>query len=115
MNDKIIEIEGKKYIEFDVNKQIKYNKIKDVVMLLLIASAVIALVMAIITLIDNRDIINKDALIIGMEKHGFVSCQCIDEEGLEWNSLETGFISQPQHNPNSIFADLDLENLEVVS
>ena len=97
-----IEKDGKTYIEIDVNKQLKYQKIKDVVILILILFAIISLVIAITTLVKNKDIINKDPLIVGMERHGFVSCQCSDEDGTEWYSTQTGFITQPVPRFDSI-------------
>lgn len=91
-----IEMYGKTYVEFNVVKHLKFQKMKDILILILIVAAVLALVIAIVTLVKNKDIINKDALIIGMNTHGFVSCQCLDEEGIEWSSTQTGFITQPR-------------------
>ena len=93
---KIVEIEGKKYVEFDEDKFMKYSKKRDIVFLILIAFAIIGLIFAITTLIKNKDIINKDALAIGMEQHGFVNCQCTDDENKKWQSKNGGFIYQEE-------------------
>ena len=90
-----IEMDGKKYIEFDVARQLKYQKIKDIIILILILFAIVSLVIAISVLVKNRDIINKDPLIIGMDRHGFVSCQCSNQDGTQWFSTQTGFKTEP--------------------
>lgn len=89
-----ITVEGKKYIEYDQAKELKRQKVRDVIILILIAAVLVALVLAITTLVKNADIINKDALIIGMEKHDFVSCQCTDSNNAEWYSQGSGFTTQ---------------------
>ena len=108
-----IEKDGKTYIEFDVAKQLKYQKLKDIIILILISLAVTALVTAIISVVKNADIINKDALIIGMDKHGFVSCQCVDEKGVEWYSTETGFKTQAISSRDYLLREIG--KIEVIS
>jgi len=90
-----IQINGTTYVKYNVLKELKYQKFKDAIFLIVIVFVIIALVMAITTLVKSRDIINKDALIIGMEKHGFVSCQCVDEQGTQWQSKGGGFLAAP--------------------
>ena len=111
MEDKTIEINGKKYIEFNEAKHIKYGKARDIIFLVLIAFAVIALVMAIMSLLENRDIINRDALIIGMEQHGFVNCQCFDEQGKDWYSTDGGFIHKDDQRPRTNLSGFNLSGI----
>lgn len=111
IQNKIV-VDGVTYITYDVEKQIRYQKIKDILILILIAGSIIALVMAIMTLVKNKDIINKDALVIGMEKHGFESCQCTDDEGLEWYSNGPGFVTKPELRSPSY--GIPIINFEVV-
>jgi len=58
--------------------------------------AITAFVYTTITLVKSKNIIQKDPLKYGMEIHGFISCQCFDELGIEWYSVGEGFISQQQ-------------------
>ncbi len=111
MEENKIKVDGVEYIRYDRALQLKSQKIRDIIILVLIAGAVIALVMAIFTLVTNKDIINKDALIIGMERHDFVSCQCTDKDNTEWYSNSYGFETLPA--PSISFLDLTQEDLEV--
>ncbi len=88
-------IEGKEYVPIDVAKTIKSQKIREIIILILIVFVIILLILAILSLVKNAKIINRDALIIGMESHDFQSCQCIDSDGLEWDSEGGGFLSKP--------------------
>ncbi len=92
----IKEIEGKKFVEYNEYKEIRRRKIISIVLLILIAFAIIVMLFTIITLIKNKNIIQSDPLIYGMDVHGFVSCQCIDEQGRDWRSNGTGFIHSRQ-------------------
>ncbi len=101
-----IERDGKTYVVFDVVQQLKYQKKRDIVVLIMIALCIIALVMAIVVVVKNADIINRDALIIGMDKHGFVGCQCEDEQGQQWYSTEAGFASTPRRPTEVNFTNI---------
>lgn len=108
-------IDGKEYVPIDVAKTIKSQKIREMVILVLIAFVTILLIMAISSLVKNAKIINRDALIIGMERHDFQSCQCVDSEGLLWQSTEGGFVSQhvesSSSNPLSNINDINIFDL----
>lgn len=90
----IKEIDGKKYIEFDVDKHRKRKLMISVIFLILILVAIVTLINTTITLVKNKDIIQSDPLRYGMEVHGFSSCQCTDVEGRLWESEDTGFINR---------------------
>ncbi len=64
-----------------------------VLFLIVIAIAIIALISTTVTLVKNKEIIQKDPLRYGMDVHGFVSCQCFDEQGQDWYSEGSGFIN----------------------
>ena len=89
----IKEIDGKKFIEYNEHRAQRRRLIIAILFLIVIAGAIIALINTTKTLLENKDIIQKDPLRFGMDVHGFVSCQCQDAEGQEWYSLDTGFIN----------------------
>lgn len=89
----IKEIDGKKFIEYDEHKRQRKRMIISVLFLIIITLAIVALANATITLVKNKDIIQSDPLRYGMEVHGFVSCQCFDDEGQDWYSEGSGFIN----------------------
>ncbi len=88
----IREIDGKKFIEFDEHKYRRKRMIISTIFLILLAAAIIAIANTTFTLIKNKEIIQKDPLVYGMDVHGFVSCQCYDEEGKDWYSEDVGFV-----------------------
>lgn len=81
----------------------------------ILALAIIGLFWTTSTLIKNKDIIQSDPLIFGMNEHGFDSCQCIDGVGKLWKSNGTGFIHQSVGEGWINYSDFDigLSNLEV--
>ncbi len=87
-------IEGKKYIEYDEERQQRKRFIVSVLFLFLLAGAIIALATATIILIKNKNVITSDPLIYGMNVHNFSSCQCTDSQGLQWSSTDKGFINE---------------------
>ncbi len=89
----IKEIDGKKFIEYDEHRSQTRKTLMGVAFIVAIIIASYAMVSTTKTLIENKDIIEKDPLIYGMDVHGFVSCQCYDQKGNEWSSQETGFIT----------------------
>ena len=62
----------------------------------LILATVLALVWTTMTLVKNKDIIMKDPIVFGMDAHGFISCQCYDQKGVEWYTVGNGFVNQQQ-------------------
>lgn len=99
----------------------KTKMVIQVVFLFLLASAIIALIVTTVTLVKNKNELVTDPLIYGMEKHGFISCQCYDESGKDWYSLQDGFIYQSQAPPPNYtqnFANINFSNFksgEVIS
>ncbi len=102
---KRITLDGKDYIEFDEAKLIAFSKRRDIIFLFLIGLSLIAITTAIVFVIQNKDIINRDALIIGLEQHGFVNCQCYDEQNALWTQQETGFLKRTV--PGSALSGID--------
>ncbi len=92
----IKEIDGKKFIEYDQMKAQRRRLIMSIAFLILLAIVVVVMLLAIATLIKNKDIIASDPLRYGMDVHGFNSCQCTDDQGQIWQSYETGFINEHQ-------------------
>lgn len=88
----IKEIEGKKFIEYDEYKEIRRRKRISILFLILIVGAIISMIIAITILVKNKNIIQSDPLSYGMGVHGFISCQCFDEQGRDWYSEGEGFI-----------------------
>ncbi len=72
------------------------KEMMQIVWMALLLVVIIILVWTTLTLIKNKEIIQKDPLRYGMEVHGFISCQCFDEQGVEWYSKGEGFINQQQ-------------------
>jgi aspartate carbamoyltransferase regulatory subunit len=89
----IREIDGRKYIEFNEDKHRKKRLLISIIFLILLTVAIIALISVTVTLVKNKEVIQKDPLRYGMDVHGFVSCQCTDQEGKDWYSKDTGFIN----------------------
>lgn len=102
----IKEIEGKEYVEYEVYKKVKERKLISILFLFFLAIAILAMIVAITILVKNKDIIQSDPLRYGMEVHGFVSCQCIDDEGQTWVSEDTGFINRQQGKNYINYSDL---------
>jgi len=94
----IKEIDGKKFVEYNEYEQVRRRKREtiSILFLILIAIAIIAIIFAITTLIKNKNIIQSDPLRYGMDVHGFISCQCFDEQGRDWYSNGTGFVHRRQ-------------------
>ena len=110
----IREIDGKKFIEYNEHKKQKRKMIISILFLVMIAFAIIALMTATITLVKNKDIIQSDPLRYGMEVHGFVSCQCSDEEGRVWYSEGIGFINRIRPDNWINYSDIDIDKLREV-
>ncbi len=90
----IKEIDGKKYVLYEQDKENKKKMINSTIFLVLMVVAIVALLYATTTLIKNKDLIGQDPITYGMKAHGFISCQCFDETGTEWYSAGEGFVSQ---------------------
>jgi len=112
----IKEIDGKKFIEFKEHEHKRKQLILSTFFLLLLVVAIVAMTIAVFTLLKNKDIIQQDPLRYGMDVHGFTSCQCFDEQGRDWQSEGDGFIhrqSGPQ--PNLGFQLDELNKLGVIN
>ena len=72
--------------------------------------AIAGLMFTTMTLIKNKDLIAKDALVYGMELHNFTSCQCTDQIGRTWESTEDGFIHRQGINPFINFSKFEVDN-----
>lgn len=86
MNTKIIN--GKTYIEYDEHKALRNNTIKNTIFLFLLALSIMALLMAIVTVVQNKEMLMEQPIDYVMDKYGFISCSCIDGEG---KSYQEGF------------------------
>ena len=104
------EIDGKKYIEYDEERQLRKRFIVSVLFLFLLAGSIIALSTATIILIKNKNIITSDPLIYGMNVHNFSSCQCTDNQGLQWTSKDTGFTTE-QFIPGPTIVDFNVSKI----
>lgn len=111
----IKEIDGKKYIEWDEDQARRRRLIMSVAFLILLAIAIIMLISTIYTLVKNKEIIQKDPLRYGMDQHGFVSCQCFDEQGRDWQSEGVGFIHRAEGEGyvNYSSSDFNVSKIEV--
>ena len=67
------------------------------------------MIVAIIVLVNNKDIIKADPLRYGMDVHGFVSCECSDEKGQSWYSDGIGFATTRQGERNINYSNLTLD------
>lgn len=75
------EIDGKEYIEYDKHKVLRNKTIMNFAFLILLFLAVIALFMAITTIIQNKEMLQSQPIDYVMEKYDFVTCSCTDAEG----------------------------------
>ncbi len=80
-------IDGKTYIEYDEHKALRNNTIRNTIFLFLLALSIIALIMAIATVVQNKEMLMKQPVDYIMDKYNFVSCSCTDNEG---NSYQSG-------------------------
>lgn len=88
----IKQIDGKRYVEYSLYKTQRRKTIMSVAFIVAIIIASYAMISSIQTLLENKEIIQKDPLRYGMDVHGFVSCQCFDAEGKDWISKDSGFL-----------------------
>ena len=79
-------IDGKKYIEYDAHKALRNNTIKNTVFLFLLSLAIITLIMAIATIVQNKEMLQSQPIDYIMDKYNFVSCSCTDAEGKSYRS-----------------------------
>lgn len=77
----IKEIDGKKYIEYDESKVLRNRTIINSFFLILLFLALIALFMAIVTILQNKEMLQSQPIDYVMEKYDFVSCSCTNVEG----------------------------------
>lgn len=73
-----------------MEKKEKMQLVFNILLIIIIAIMIIA----IIFLVRNKNIIQSDPLIYGMNIHKFSSCSCVDKNGLWWKSVGNGFVSQ---------------------
>ena len=109
----IREIDGKKFVEYDEARRQTRRTLLSVAFIVAIIIASYAMIVTTKTLIENKEIITSDPLIFGMDVHGFVSCQCFDEQGSEWSSQGTGFINRPRGINN--FPIINITKFEVIN
>jgi len=88
------EIDGKKFVNYDeleLRKK-KRRMIMNIVFLIVIAFASFSMIRTTNVILDNKEMIQSDALLYGMSLHNFTSCQCFDSFGRDWYSNEEGFV-----------------------
>lgn len=101
MTEKIIEHEGKRYIEFDQAKYYKRRTIINILFLILLMFAIIGLVSGIVTLLKNKELLKNEPLTYVMERYNMKTCGCIGNDGVEWYSGEHGW--KPNYEKGGIF------------
>ncbi len=84
----IRKIDGKTYIEYDEGKALRNKTIINSIFLILLFSAIIGLLMAVTTIIQNKEMLKSQPIDYVMEKYDFVSCSCINNQG---ESFHSGF------------------------
>lgn len=77
----IIEIDNKKYIEYNEHKVLRNKTIISSIFLILLSLAIIALFIAIMTVIKNKEMLQEQPIDYVMDKYNFVSCSCTNIEG----------------------------------
>lgn len=91
MKKDIKNIDGKTYIEVNQKRRQTIRTIIEVAALIIIVSAIIGLIMAIVVVLKNRDMLTHEPLGYVMGRYQMTACQCIDSEGEIWHSGDTGF------------------------
>ena len=66
---------------------------------ILMVISICALIVTVITLLKNKEVITKDPLTYGMDKHDFTNCSCIDKQGKYWTSGDGGFYHYDRTDP----------------
>ena len=79
-------IDGKKYIEYDEHKVSRNSMIRNTIFLFLLALSIILLFITIITVIQNREMLQSRPIDYVMDKYNFVSCSCFDAGGTRYQS-----------------------------
>ena len=74
-------INGKKYIEYNEHKALRNKTIMNSIFLILLFLAILALFMAITTVIKNKEMLQSQPVDYIMDKYDFVSCACANAEG----------------------------------
>lgn len=77
----IKEIDGKKYIEYDEQKALRNKTVMNSIFLMLLFLAIIALFMAITTIVKNKEMLQEQPIDYIIDKYNFVSCSCTNAEG----------------------------------
>lgn len=77
-------INGKKYIEYNEHKALRNKTIINSIFLILMFVAIIFLFVAIKTIIQNKEMLQKEPLDYVMDKYNLASCSCWDKEGRLW-------------------------------
>jgi len=63
------------------------QELKQTLFLVLIGLFIICMIVLIVFLVKEKNLINKDPIIYGIEKHGFQSCNCyIDNKMITFNN-----------------------------
>lgn len=78
---KIKTIDGKKYIEYNEHKALRNKTIMNSIFLILLFVAILALFMAITTIIKNKEMLQEQPIDYIMDKYDFTSCSCTNAEG----------------------------------
>lgn len=112
-------INGVKYVEYKELRRQTVRFIIHTAFIMAIIYASYSMIIAINVLLDNKEIIQKDALIYGMGLHNFSSCLCLDNQGREWTSTETGFLHKEYGsgwvNYSSPESQINFSNIEVIT
>ncbi len=74
-------IDGKEYVEYDRAKAESRKAMMNAFFLVLLAIAIIAMLIAISTVIKNKDMLREQPIDYVMEKYDFETCTCYDKSG----------------------------------
>lgn len=75
-------IDGKMYVEYNAAKALKTETLINTLFLVFLFIAIIGLFMAILTVTKNKDMLMSEPINYVMEKYDFVSCSCVNKEGV---------------------------------
>lgn len=74
-------IDGKEYIEYNKHKALRNRNIINSIFLILLFFALVFMVIAIKTIIENKEMIQSQPIDYLIQQYDFVSCSCYDSDG----------------------------------
>ena len=77
----IKKIDGKEYIEYNKHKALRNRTIINSIFLILLFFALVFMVIAIKTIIENKEMLQNYPIDFLIQQYDFVSCSCVDGDG----------------------------------